>query len=451
MENRYDKYKDSGIAWIGEIPEHWEIIKIKYILKNNSLKVGPFGSQLSGSDILSKGKYWIYNQRTVLDNNYSSCNSFISNEKYNDLIGFKVSAGDILLTTRGTIGKISRIPSIFNEGVIHPCIIRFNINEKILKYEILRYIFNDSDIVTNQVKYNSNSTTIDVIYSDTLKNIVLAYIPQKEQQSIAAYLDQKCGEIDELITLQEEMITKLQSYKQSVITEAVTKGLDKNVPLKDSGIEWIGKIPEHWEVRRMKSIYNFGKGLSITKADLVDKGIPVISYGQIHSKLNIGTCIKDSLIRYVPKVFLENNNTSLVKKGDVIFADTSEDLEGCGNCIYIDRDMLLYAGYHTIIAKNISTSYNRYFSYLFQTDCWRFQIRRMVNGVKLFSIPQKLLASADLIVPSTQEQQSIADYLDQRCSEIDKLISIKQQKIEKLKEYRKSLIFECVTGKRKVS
>ncbi len=286
---------------------------------------------------------------------------------------------------------------------------------------------------------------------DKFGSIIIPIPSINEQQSIAAYLDQKCGEIDELITLQEEMITKLQSYKQSVITEAVTKGLDKNVPLKDSGIEWIGKIPEHWEVRRMKSIYNFGKGLSITKADLVDKGIPVISYGQIHSKLNIGTCIKDSLIRYVPKVFLENNNTSLVKKGDVIFADTSEDLEGCGNCIYIDRDMLLYAGYHTIIAKNISTSYNRYFSYLFQTDCWRFQIRRMVNGVKLFSIPQKLLASADLIVPSTQEQQSIADYLDQKCSEIDELISIKQQKIEKLKEYKKSLIFECVTGKRKVS
>ena len=273
----------------------------------------------------------------------------------------------------------------------------------------------------------------------------------QEQQSIATYLDQKCSEIDELITLQEEMITKLQSYKQSVITEAVTKGLDKNVPLKDSGIEWIGEIPEHWEVKRMKSIYNFGKGLNITKADLVDKGISVISYGQIHSKLNTGTCIKDSLIKYVPEIFLENNNASLVKKGDIIFADTSEDLEGCGNCIYIDRDMLLYAGYHTIIAKNISTYINRFFSYLFQTDCWRSQIRKMVNGVKLFSIPQKLLSSTDIITPSLSEQQSIADYLDQKCSEIDKLISIKQQKIEKLKDYKKSLIFECVTGKRKVS
>ena len=188
----------------------------------------------------------------------------------------------------------------------------------------------------------------------------------QEQQSIATYLDQKCSEIDELITLQEEMITKLQSYKQSVITEAVTKGLDKNVPLKDSGIEWIGEIPEHWEVKRMKSIYNFGKGLNITKADLVDKGISVISYGQIHSKLNTGTCIKDSLIKYVPEIFLENNNASLVKKGDIIFADTSEDLEGCGNCIYIDRDMLLYAGYHTIIAKNISTYINRFFPISFK-------------------------------------------------------------------------------------
>lgn len=214
---------------------------------------------------------------------------------------------------------------------------------------------------------------------------------------------------------------------------------------KDSGIAWIGEIPEHWKVRRMKSIYNFGKGLNITKADLVDKGIPVISYGQIHSKLNIGTCIKDSLIRYVPKVFLENNNTSLVKKGDVIFADTSEDLEGCGNCIYIDRDMLLYAGYHTIIAKNISTSYNRYFSYLFQTDCWRFQIRRMVNGVKLFSIPQKLLASTDVITPSTQEQQSISTYLDQKCGKIDELITLQEEMITKLQSYKQSVITEAIT------
>ena len=436
MENRYDKYKDSGVAWIGEIPEHWNIGYVGKFLnevnnRNTSQKETntlqfKMGEIVSKSDGNSK-----YNPESI--------------ESYNIVYPGTIMINGLNLSFDFVSQRVGLVKE---RGAITSAYLAMKPNDN-CSPNYVTYLFKSYDY--KKVFHSLGKGLRATLNYNIIRNELIVLPSFHEQQTIAAYLDQKCGEIDELITLQEEMITKLQSYKQSVITEAVTKGLDKNVPLKDSGIEWIGKIPEHWEVRRMKSIYNFGKGLSITKADLVDKGIPVISYGQIHSKLNIGTCIKDSLIRYVPKVFLENNNTSLVKKGDVIFADTSEDLEGCGNCIYIDRDMLLYAGYHTIIAKNISTSYNRYFSYLFQTDCWRFQIRRMVNGVKLFSIPQKLLASADLIVPSTQEQQSIADYLDQKCSEIDELISIKQQKIEKLKEYKKSLIFECVTGKRKVS
>lgn len=447
MENRYDRYKDSGIAWIGEIPEHWIVKRLKFSC-NIWGRIGFRGYK--SDDLVSEGEGAItLSPSNMKDMKMDYTNrTYLSWKKYYESPEIMVSNNDILMVKTGSsYGKCSFVENMPMECTINPQIVVFKQHRDYPKF--LAYNF-QTEATRAFVETSVVGGTIPTISQEKIMNYFFAFPPFSEQQSIAAYLDQKCGEIDELITLQEEMITKLQSYKQSVITEAVTKGLNKNVPLKDSGIEWIGEIPEHWEVRRMKSIYNFGKGLSITKADLVDKGIPVISYGQIHSKLNIGTCIKDSLIRYVPKVFLENNNTSLVKKGDVIFADTSEDLEGCGNCIYIDRDMLLYAGYHTIIAKSISTSYNRYFSYLFQTDCWRFQIRRMVNGVKLFSIPQKLLASADLIVPSTQEQQSIADYLDQRCSEIDELISIKQQKIEKLKEYKKSLIFECVTGKRKV-
>lgn len=441
MENRYDKYKDSGIAWIGEIPEHWKTITIKYILKNNSLKVGPFGSQLSGSDILSKGKYWIYNQRTVLDNNYSSCNSFISNEKYNDLIGFKVSAGDILLTTRGTIGKISRIPPIFNEGVIHPCIIRFNINEKILKYEILRYIFNDSDIVTNQVKYNSNSTTIDVIYSDTLKNIVLAYIPQKEQQSIAAYLDQKCGEIDELITLQEEMITELQSYKQSVITEAITKGLDKNVPLKDSGIEWIGEIPEHWIVKRLKYVCNFNPQNDQSISKLSEVGyLPM-------ERLKNGYML--------PSVISVSNLTqglTFFKENDIVLAKVTPCFEN-GN-IAVAKNLVNNCGFGSseLFVFRVKSINRKYLFYLLQEGKIKDVCKSTMIGTGgLKRISPIFMKNIQLPIPSLSEQQAIADYLDQKCSEIDELISIKQQKIEKLKEYKKSLIFECVTGKRKVS
>lgn len=443
MENRYDKYKDSGIAWIGEIPEHWEIIKIKYILKNNSLKVGPFGSQLSGSDILSKGKYWIYNQRTVLDNNYSSCNSFISNEKYNNLIGFKVSAGDILLTTRGTIGKISRIPSVFNEGVIHPCIIRFNINEKILKYEILRYIFNDSDIVTNQVKYNSNSTTIDVIYSDTLKNIVLAYIPQKEQQSIAAYLDQKCGEIDELITLQEEMITKLQSYKQSVITEAVTKGLNKNVPLKDSGIEWIGKIPEHWKVAKIKSFYNVILGKMVERNNDSNTGdenylcAANIKWNGVDTEINKKMYFSDI---EKEKYLLQYNDVLIMEGG---MAGTA--------CLYKNEFSPCYVQNSVNVCRAKKDFNNKFLYYWMYVPYYNGYIDAICNKATIRHYTKEKVQNTPILISSLVEQQSIATYLDQKCSEIDELISIKQQKIEKLKEYKKSLIFECVTGKRKVS
>lgn len=215
--------------------------------------------------------------------------------------------------------------------------------------------------------------------------------------------------------------------------------------MRHSGIEWIGEIPKEWKVMPFKQMYELGKGLSITKADLVEEGIPVISYGQIHSKGNTGTTIKDELIRYVPDEFLDGNASSLVKKGDIIFADTSEDLDGCGNCVYIDRDITIFAGYHTIIAKYLSSKPNNYLSYLFKTDCWRSQIRSSVNGVKLFSVPQRLLGKTTIIVPTFSEQQKIANYLDKACAEVDEMIALQEQMIEELKAYKQSVITEAVT------
>ena len=214
---------------------------------------------------------------------------------------------------------------------------------------------------------------------------------------------------------------------------------------KDSGIALLGEIPENWDIVPFKSVYRLSKGLTITKAELTEKGVAVISYGQIHSKLNNGTCIKDGLIRYVPNVFIENNANSLVNEGDVIFADTSEDLDGCGNCVYVDKKMILFAGYHTIIAKNISRCHNKYLPYLFQTDTWRNQIRTLASGVKLFSISQKILASTSVIIPTLSEQQAIAEFLDRKCLDIDELVSLQKQMIKELQAYKQSVITETVT------
>lgn len=220
--------------------------------------------------------------------------------------------------------------------------------------------------------------------------------------------------------------------------------------MKNSGVEWIGEIPEDWEVTPLKKLFSFGKGLPITKENLVEKGLPVISYGQIHSKSNTGTKLQSELLRYVSNSYLDSNPNSLVHSGDFIFADTSEDLEGCGNCCYIDKEIKLFAGYHTVILQSKISKDNKYLAYLFKTDEWRKQLREKLVEVKLYSITQKALKSTSVILPPKPTQQRIASYLDKKCSKIEETIHNQQQVIEKLKTYKQSLITEAVTGKIKI-
>lgn len=202
-----------------------------------------------------------------------------------------------------------------------------------------------------------------------------------------------------------------------------------------------------WETKRMKDLFSFCKGLSITKEDLRENGVPVISYGQIHSKQNTGVCIADHLIRYVDASFLNTDEKSLTHVNDFIFADTSEDLEGCGNCVYVDKEMTLFAGYHTLLLKSKKTQDNKFLAYVFNTDCWRTQIRKNVCGVKLFSITQKNLNSVSVAFPCLKEQQRISLYLDQKTGQIDTIVSKITDQIENLKVLRKCIINECVREK----
>ena len=219
--------KDSGIEWMGMIPKSWDVVKIKHVLdyQSDPLRVGPFGSSLSGNDFKSEG-YWVYNQRVVLDNNFTSTDTFISEDKYKELRSFKVFAGDLLLTTRGTIGKVAIVPDTFHEGVLHPCLIRFRVDDSLVNKEFLAYYFNGTNMVLDQVKYNSNSTTIDVIYSYTLKELIISLPPLNVQNEIVTRLNKMVEIIDEMIKETSLSVADLKSYKSSVISEAVTGKVD---------------------------------------------------------------------------------------------------------------------------------------------------------------------------------------------------------------------------------
>lgn len=424
MENRYDKYKDSGIAWIGEIPEHWKIIPHKRIMRKKKI----IKEYYAGENILSLTK------KGVIIRDLEA-----GGKMPTTFNGYQILYPDNLLMCLFDIDVTPRCVGVIkNEGLSSPSYSQFVLNQ--LGYTpffdyLLRYM-DDEKCLLHLSKNLRNSLT-----EDDFGQIETIVPPTQEQQSIATYLDQKCSEIDELITLQEEMITKLQSYKQSVITEAVTKGLDKNVPLKDSGIEWIGEIPEHWKVIKTKNAFKIISGATPKTDNMTywDGEIIWITPADYKTEDRI---IKSGK-RNITLAGLNSCGTSIVPENSIIFSKRAPIGLVAINVVPLCTNQ----GCISCIPKSFVSS--KYFYYLMSVLTEWFEL--FGSGTTFKELSTNNFANFSLSQPPLSEQQSIADYLDQECSEIDELISIKQQKIEKLKDYKKSLIFECVTGKRKVS
>lgn len=214
---------------------------------------------------------------------------------------------------------------------------------------------------------------------------------------------------------------------------------------KPTGIQWLSEIPEHWNIESFGKHFSFGKGLPITKADLTKEGIAVISYGQVHSKLNLGVTLSDSLIRYVSNRWLDTNPQNLLRKCDFVFADTSEDIAGAGNCAFNDYSKPLFAGYHIVIARPTMVENSHYWAYLFQSNCWKSQVQSLVNGVKVYSINKSILKKTAILIPSIAEQEKIVAYLDKRITLIDNCKCQRERELQTLNELKQAEIASVVT------
>lgn len=216
--------------------------------------------------------------------------------------------------------------------------------------------------------------------------------------------------------------------------------------MQECGVEWLEKIPTDWNIIRMTKCFNFFKGLDIKKTDLVQYGSAVINYGQVHDKLNNGYSLQKNLIRYINQSMLETKEKSRLSNGDFVFADTSEDLDGVGNCIYIDSDGEVYAGYHTLVARCIEPDVcHKYLAFLFLTEAWRSQLRRNANGTKVYSVTQRMFKFVSCLLPPIDIQLRIVAYLEQKCDDIDTIIAKEQSVIEKLQEYKQAIITQAIT------
>lgn len=214
---------NSGVLEIGEIKNNYLITRLKFLLAKeiDNLKVGPFGSALPSSAYIDVGKR-VYNQRIVLDNNFKENATCITDELYKKLISFSVHPEDILITTRGTLGKIAVVPENAPKGILHPCLIRFRVNKNIIDFEYLKYLFNDTQLILEQIKRMSNSTTIEALYSYNLKDVSIIVPPLNEQKKIVEYLNEKCFKINNLIDEKLMQLQKLDNYKKSLIFEYTT-------------------------------------------------------------------------------------------------------------------------------------------------------------------------------------------------------------------------------------
>ena len=401
------------------------------------MKVGPFGSQLSGNDFKNEG-FWVYNQRAIVDENFSDNTVFIDASKYNSMRAFHVHAGDILVTTRGTIGRICQIPINYNEGIIHPCVIKFRLSGEEIPFSFLKHIFNESNIVKEQLLFLSNATTIDVIYSGTLKDIKIPVPPRNVRKKISAFLDFQCSEIDAISADIQKEIETLEQYKRSVITEAVTKGLNPDAEMKDSGIEWVGNIPVHWDTIPIRYLFAECRLKNILNQE---KTALKFTYGTIIKKTNFDSDSDE----YVANTM---TNYTVVYPGTIMINGLNLNYDFVSQRVGLvkDRGAITSAYLAIVPGSRVVSEYANY-----QLKSWDYAkaFHNMGTGVRK-TLDFSELGKKYFVTPSIEEQSKIVAFLDSKCKEIEAIIASKKQQLTVIDSYKKSLIYEYVTGKKEV-
>ncbi len=432
MKQKYSSYKDSGVEWIGEIPSHWSLTKIKQLFEDRNEK----------NDEMNEFFLSITKDRGVIP--YSEKGN-VGNKTSEDIGKYKkVYVGDIVLNPMNII--IGSVGVSKFEGVLSNVYIVLNPINVSSKFG--SYIFHHKSFQLHLKKICYGIMELRESLNKIEFFVEKLPLPSnEEQQQIVTYLDQKTSQIDTLVSLTEKKIELLREKRTSLINEAVTKGLDKSVKMKDSGVEWIGEIPIHWEIRPLKTITdvrpsNVDKHIypdeiqvelcnytDVYKNDFIDKRTP----------LKVGSCTETEFSRFC------------LKKGDVIITKDSETSDDIGIPCLITEDLTnVVCGYHLTLLRPISVVGGFLFR-VFQTQYIKSYFENESNGITRVALGKSSIESTFIVYPPLPEQQQIVDYINHHTSEIDKLISIEQRRIDTLKEYRQSLISEVVTGKVKVS
>lgn len=420
--------KDSGIEWIGDIPEEWNIIRNKYLLNfekgklptsTNKEQIGqPY---IGASDLDSKNEYNLYTEDETL-----------SDVDYDDLL---------ILWDGANAGKCAH----HKRGKLSSTMMRIRSKGKIYPGFLYWYYKGFEDFMYTKV----TGTTIPHMNIRFIEDIRMVDIPFYLQQHIADYLDKKCAEIDAIITKQQSIIEKLKEYKLSLITETVTKGLNTDVEMKDSGIEWIGEVPKHWEIKSFRHILK----------ERNEKNIPVKSKERLSLSIELGVTLYAEKTTNLDRFKDDYEQYKIAHIGDLVMNSMNMIVGASGVSKYYG---CVSPAYYTFYDEENDHIKAKFCEYIFRSKTMQRVLFSLGKGIYAIvrgddrvntcrlKVSKTDLKNIKIPLPPAKEIRSIINYLEGKCIKIDSVITKKQALIEKLTEYKKSLIYEVVTGKKEV-
>ena len=387
----------------------------------------------------SPGSYKVYEQKNAIRGNCEIGEAYIPKSVYNNLKNFSVYPLDIIVSCAGTIGKCYILPEDCEQGIINQALMRVRVN-KIVNLEYFLYIF---DIVLSYaaIKYSNGSAIKNIPPFNVLNKLRVTLPSNIEQLQIVNYLNKKIAQLDKAKALLEEQIQKLKDYRASLIYETVTKGLDKNVPMKDSGIDWIGQVPQGWGVKAIKYIFDeIGSG-STPKSDneiFYDGDINWIQSGDLYQTDTVTSVSKT--ISY--QGF---KSTSALKIYQPPFVALAMYGASVGNVAVSYIDACVNQAVVVMLGSSEKVGFGKY-----AIEASKSNLIFSAQGGTQPNISQNLIKNWSIPQPKSEEQDQIVDFLDNETSRIDKLIQIKNQQIENINKQRQTLIYDYVTGKRRV-
>lgn len=439
--------KDSGIEWIGDAPQNWQLVRIKVCISRRDS--GAWGEEAMGEPgdcVCIRVADMDYNRLRLKDDLPFTYRNY--EEKV--IESLKLADGDILIEKSGGGEKTLVGRAVMFRGTLQAVFANFMerircrdfVRSRFLLY-ILAVLY-QSGYIKNYIKQTTGIQNLDI--SSMFSKEYLALPPVVVQDRITDYLDRKCSQIDAIIARQQEVIEKLKAYKLSVITEAVTKGLNPNVPMKDSGIDFIGSIPETWRICRLRNIGTLQNGIS-KGGEFFGHGFPFVSYGDVYRNFSLPVRVAG----LIDSSDEERRNYS-VESGDIFFTRTSETIEEVGFSSVCEETIpdATFAGFLIRVRPFTDNLVPKFAKYYFRSNHHRYYLVKQMNLVTRASLGQDLLKSMPVLVPPKDEQISIAAYLDKKCGAIESSIEYKQRVIERLTAHKKSLIYEVVTGKKEV-